>query len=221
MKHSKIYLLILALISMAGTCKEQMNQNQECNTHGLVVDMTGLDGCGLMIQLDNGNRLEVVGLPENAEPLKAGEELWFSYEEAQDMASICMAGKMVNISCISSRSLANNESCPSFNYAVADEMNSAPQPSFNLIEHKTIGTQLHIKVGVSGCDADRDFKLLMSQAQMKSLPPQSPCVLSFSEQACEAYFMVDLCFDLKELGEKTLLLLRNGDSTERVMYNPQ
>ncbi|MFY0643468.1 MAG: hypothetical protein JXR19_03300 [Bacteroidia bacterium] len=222
MRNSLLGLLFIASITLGGSCKEKLNNNQNCNTLGEVVDMTGLDGCGLVVQLENGDKLEVVDMPENSEPLKAGEKFLFGYEEVPDLASICMVGKMIRITCISARSVRIIKGdCPTFTYATSDEMQNASKPVFNVIEHKTIGSEIHLKIGVSGCDPNRGFKLLMSRAQMRSMPPQSPCVLSFSEQACEAYFVVNLCYNLEELGGKTILLLQNGDYTERITYDPQ
>ncbi len=65
-------------------------------TVGKIVDMTGLDGCKLMIELANGSRLEPTNLP--AEFAHAGMKVKFRYTEPGDVASVCMAGKIVNVS---------------------------------------------------------------------------------------------------------------------------
>ncbi|MGB0177626.1 MAG: Kazal-type serine protease inhibitor domain-containing protein [Owenweeksia sp.] len=68
---------------------------------GKVVDMTGLDGCGKMIELPDGSMLEVVKLPTGFN-LITGQKVEFDYTERTDMGSICMAGKLVEIKCIRS-----------------------------------------------------------------------------------------------------------------------
>ena len=71
-----------------------------CSLTGTVVDYTGLDGCGLMIRLDNGEVLE----PAEMVPdfvLKPGQRVRLSYTDLFDRASICMAGRIVRIDCIS------------------------------------------------------------------------------------------------------------------------
>ncbi len=70
-----------------------------CSLTGTVVDYTGLDGCGLMIRLDNGEVLE----PAEMVPdfvLKPGQRVALSYTDLFDHGSICMAGRIVRIDCI-------------------------------------------------------------------------------------------------------------------------
>lgn len=65
-------------------------------TAGTVVDLTGLDGCKFLIQLATGKRLEPTNLA--AEFKKDGLEVTFKFEEQKDIASACMAGKIVTVS---------------------------------------------------------------------------------------------------------------------------
>jgi len=70
-----------------------------CSLTGTVLDKTGLDGCGLLIQLDNGEILEPVEIVPNF-VLKNGQRVHLAYTELTDRASICMVGKIVRIDCI-------------------------------------------------------------------------------------------------------------------------
>jgi hypothetical protein len=70
-----------------------------CYITGTVKDYTGLDGCGLLIGLDDGELLEPAEMVPNFE-LKAGQRVKLSYTELTDRASICMAGKIVRVTCI-------------------------------------------------------------------------------------------------------------------------
>lgn len=70
-----------------------------CSLTGTVVDFTGLDGCGLLIQLDNGEILEPAEIVPNF-ILKNGQRVRLAYTELTDRASICMAGRIVRIDCI-------------------------------------------------------------------------------------------------------------------------
>ena len=65
---------------------------------GIVKDMTGLDGCKMMIILPNGDKLQPVEIIPDFE-LKAGQKIRFTYKSA-DVMSICMAGKTVVITSI-------------------------------------------------------------------------------------------------------------------------
>ncbi len=69
-----------------------------CSLTGVVVDETGLDGCGLMIRLDNGEMLEPAIMPDFR--LRPGMRVRLAYTELTDVATICMAGKVVQIDCI-------------------------------------------------------------------------------------------------------------------------
>ena len=70
-----------------------------CSLTGTVKDYTGLDGCGLLISLDNGEVLEPAEIVPNF-VLRNGQRVRLSYTELTDRASICMAGKIVRIDCI-------------------------------------------------------------------------------------------------------------------------
>ena len=81
-----------------------------CSETAEVVDFTGLDGCGLMIVLKDGTRLNpekrvYVQAPKREDDplyyftLVAGEKVKVSYKETSG-ADICMAGKQVFITCI-------------------------------------------------------------------------------------------------------------------------
>ena len=70
-----------------------------CSLTGTVMDFTGLDGCGLLIQLDNGEVLEPAEIIPNF-VLTNGQRVRLSYTELPDRASTCMAGKIVRIDCI-------------------------------------------------------------------------------------------------------------------------
>ena len=95
-----IYLLILAPILLASTCKEDPANDKKgnCSSYGTVVDLTGLDGCGLAIELGNGSKLEVAKMPDGLS-LHKGKKIRFDYVVSTDYASICMVGQIVEITC--------------------------------------------------------------------------------------------------------------------------
>ena len=82
-----------------------------CSETAEVVDFTGLDGCGLMLVLKDGSRLNpekrvYVQAPRREDDplyyitLVAGEKVKISYKET-DVMDVCMGGKNVFITCIS------------------------------------------------------------------------------------------------------------------------
>ena len=81
-----------------------------CSEKASVVDFTGLDGCGLMLVLEDGTRLNpekrvYIQAPKREEDplyyftLVAGEKVKIAYKETDNMDA-CMAGKTVFITCI-------------------------------------------------------------------------------------------------------------------------
>lgn len=215
-------IICLPLILMANKCNnEDAEEAGSCITKGKVVDMTGMDGCGLMIELEDGKKLQVTVLPEGME-LVAGQHIRFDYEKAEGMG-ICMMGEMVKISClevIESETEQSSETCTAFNFGDVDSAKISSAPYFKVYGYRTAGTLLYMDIGYSGCNRDRDFQLEVSKLQMRSMPPQNNAVLLFEDQACEAFFRDTLCFEMKELGMETILLFHQNDSTERIRYQP-
>ena len=63
-------------------------------------DLTGLDGCGMVLELSDGSRLEDANLSElNLTPAD-GLKVRVKYSDAPGMASICMVGPIVRVDCI-------------------------------------------------------------------------------------------------------------------------
>ena len=88
-----------------------------CNdgVRATVRDLTGLDGCGFVFELEDGTRLEpnrigYCGTPPlpkeiTEDPLYGfefvdGKQVVIGYEEVDGMASICMVGPIVKITCL-------------------------------------------------------------------------------------------------------------------------
>jgi PKD repeat protein len=101
-----------------------------CSLTGTVKDYTGLDGCGLMIVLDDGEVLEPAEVIPNF-VLKEGQRVRLSYTELTDMAGTCMKGKMVKINCIEEISADYCQS--SFTYYPLPWVSSVP-PVYQFVD---------------------------------------------------------------------------------------
>jgi hypothetical protein len=66
------------------------------------MDMGGLDGCGLMIVLNDSahTRLQPAVIADTSFHLQVGQRVKINYTELRDRMSSCMAGKIVRIDCI-------------------------------------------------------------------------------------------------------------------------
>lgn len=115
MKGLLFTFLLVSLFQCGKDGKDTLDEligceQSSCETEAMVVDMTGLDGCGLMFQLTDGTRLEperrtYVTAPSKTEDplyhfdLKAGQRVKISWEESLAL-STCMGGRIVFVTCI-------------------------------------------------------------------------------------------------------------------------
>jgi hypothetical protein len=98
---------------LAVSCCTEPIENT-CSTPATIKDLTGLDGCGFVFELEDGTRLEpyrvlICGTPPlpkeyTEDPLynfqfADGKKVMIDYE-ILDNASTCMAGKVAKITCI-------------------------------------------------------------------------------------------------------------------------
>lgn len=101
MRKYKIGLsFIIIIILSIGSCKK----TSPCD-HGIkgtLKNYTGLDGCGWMIELNDGSVIEPSNLNDFMIIPAENKKIWVSYESAP-LASICMVGEIVIIKCISER----------------------------------------------------------------------------------------------------------------------
>ena len=100
--HQKILVLTFIVLTL---CINSCNKQSECeNSHSAkLVNMTGLDGCSWMIELNDGTKLEPTNLNDFNINLQENQKIWIVYHTAAQMASICMHGEIVTVDCISKR----------------------------------------------------------------------------------------------------------------------
>ena len=91
--------LFLLLLFLTGCSKSNSGMLK-----GKLHDYTGLDGCGMLIDLDNGTTLEPTNLSnfQDNVNLVDGQKVWVKYHEIS-AGSICMVGKVVEIAELENR----------------------------------------------------------------------------------------------------------------------
>ena len=94
--------LIVMLFLMLTSCDK--TDDKEClnSVEAEFKDLTGLDGCGMLIELSNGDYLEPINLSTFDIEVVDGKEIWVNYHIIGAL-SICMTGNTVEIDCISDR----------------------------------------------------------------------------------------------------------------------
>ena len=121
----KTFIALLLMIFLFPQCSEE-GLKKACSTRATVRDLTGLDGCGFVFELEDGTRIEPIvtymcgtkPLPKEAteDPLfnfsfAEGKRVLISFEPASN-ATICMAGFPAIITCLSEISEENTEVPP-------------------------------------------------------------------------------------------------------------
>ncbi len=91
--------VFLVLIALSACSKSHTGMLK-----GRLHDYTGLDGCGMLIDLDNGTTLEPTNLFDFQDNVNLvdGQKVWVKYNEIP-AGSICMVGKVVEIAEIENR----------------------------------------------------------------------------------------------------------------------
>jgi hypothetical protein len=95
--HHIVIILLLPVLFFS--CKETDTTKPNA-VAATLSNYTGLDGCGWVIKLENGEVLEPANLGSFAIELIEGKKVWITYTEMQDVASICMVGPIVTIDAI-------------------------------------------------------------------------------------------------------------------------
>jgi hypothetical protein len=90
----KKILLFSTLTFLIFSC----SKSHEGMTKATLKDYTGLDGCGMVIELENGTAIEPINLNSFSSTVSItnGQKVWINYHEVE-LASICMVGPIVQI----------------------------------------------------------------------------------------------------------------------------
>ena len=100
----KQFLKTTSWISLIVLLLMACNKNKYRPVKAELKDLSGLDGCGYVIELENGNKLEPLNLSDFDIDLKDGKKIWVSYHlTTSDIGSIYMVGDIIEIDCITKR----------------------------------------------------------------------------------------------------------------------
>ncbi len=162
---------------------------------GKVVDYTGLDGCGLMVELSNGTVLEPIGVPANY-TLVAGTYVELDYRVFTTYVSDCMAGELADIICI------RNKSCEPFK-PVTFHQPANFIDEVNINDAELNGNCLNINFSHGGGCGEHDFelRLLPVFCPTPPMPPVLQLVHNANGDLCQAYLTKDRGYDISALQE--------------------
>lgn len=209
----RTFILFVLSIFIFGACqKEDEIAFQETGT---VVDYAGAGNCGIVIELDNGNRIQPLYYPDGF-VFSNGQRLLVEYTELPNVVQSCDKGTASNIKYVEELSCAPYVDLYFNNY---DSL--ARDPVF-IHDAFVDGDCLQIKLSYSGGCQEHNINL----ARMHPWTASSTTIPTFEvrhnahNDLCEAYFTKELRYDLTPLkleGKKEFVLtakLTNGE-----MYN--
>jgi len=93
-------ICLFSIVFLSLSC----SKSHEGMLKATIKDFTGLDGCGMVIVLENGENLEPVNLNSFSTDVSIndGQKVWIKYHEVSYM-SICMVGPMIEIDALEER----------------------------------------------------------------------------------------------------------------------
>lgn len=115
MRHALLFIVILFTVFSSSCESDSINPSEDCSLRATVIDATGLDGCGYLLELDNGKILQPVFKPICGTPplppevtehplynfqFFDGQNVLVGYEMSEFEFNTCMRGTPVNIICI-------------------------------------------------------------------------------------------------------------------------
>ncbi len=90
------FIFLFLLLIIVSCAKDTNCKNSE---HAELKNLTGFDGCGWVLELDNGSKLEPENLSDFEIELVEGKDVHLKYSESQG-GSFCMVGQKVIIDCL-------------------------------------------------------------------------------------------------------------------------
>jgi len=98
-------ILFFSFLLFVFGCKTNQNSaddnSNDCDTFGTVQDFSDLDGCPMLIVLENGDKLNPAKINDTNFKLQGGQKIKFGYKKMPDMMSTCMSEKaIIEITCI-------------------------------------------------------------------------------------------------------------------------
>ena len=90
---NRLYFLLIFLLFLISCSKSNISW-----TSATIQDLTGLDGCGLLIQLEDQSYLEPINLSDfsSTATISDNQKVLVKYQEIV-VASTCMVGKIIEI----------------------------------------------------------------------------------------------------------------------------
>jgi hypothetical protein len=93
-------LVVILIFVFSTSCIKQACSS---GVKATMKDLSGLDGCGYVLELEDGTQLEPINLETFDFQPKDGQRLRITYDVVTGTGSICMVGDQIEITCITER----------------------------------------------------------------------------------------------------------------------
>ena len=197
--------ICISLIAYISCESEDTDKDTKLNAGvvtGTLLDYTGLDGCGFLIKLDNGDIFEPVNLDTLPITIRDGQRIQFTYQPATDIDSYCMAGEVIVVTWVKEiecSPLLNVENYPPDKAYPMDY----PHDDFDLDTAYIEDDCIYFLVHYSGGCKEHDF-ILGIDPLICSSPNYLVLTHNANQDDCEAYLTETLSFDLTSLQQPGL-----------------
>jgi len=181
--------------------------------HGVVKDMSDSNGCGLVIQLDNGTVI-VPYQPDSTLSLAVGQEVDIAYSEMPGNSYSCSAGVVADVTWMEQKGCSPILEVKPDASSVSSMLPSDP---FTITSAKINGDCLEILLSFSGgCQAHEFIMTYQKLPNFETYYGQLKLGHNSHDDMCEAYITQTVSFNLAPLKDPNkdmirLVLVKQGD----------
>lgn len=189
--------LIFSLFVFFVSCIDETNQSNIASDTGVVIDFAGTGDCRIVIELENGLRIQPTYYPDSF-VFAQGQRVLVDYTILHSISDGCEQGLPSEISYI------EELSCAPYIDLYFDNYDSLARDPMYMHEAYMDGNCLYFKVSYSGGCSEHTIDL----ARMQPWTPGNETIASFeirhnsNDEMCEAWFTREFRYDLSLLKEE-------------------
>ena len=193
----KQVLAIISLFLFFVSCIDESSQSNTVSETGVVIDYAGTGDCRIVIELDNGQKIQPTYYPDSF-VFAQGQRVLVDYTVLQNVNNGCDEGMPSEISYI------EELSCAQYVDLYFENYDSLARDPVYLHEAYMDGDCLYFKVSYSGGCQEHTIDL----ARMQPWTPGNETMASFeirhnaNDDLCEAWFTREFRYDLSPLKEE-------------------